>query len=102
MVMTFRARPRENALALFAKKTHFSALVSRRLRRTRIPLEERISWPSRSSRSSCLVFQRPPGGFQARTQPRGLTACAALLALSVACGGGGGEAGAPRETAPAA
>src|SRR5688572_26131332 len=37
-----------------------------------------------------------------RTQPRGLTAGAALLAWSVACGGGGGEAGAPRETAPAA
>src|SRR5688572_3570468 len=104
MVMTLHARPREKdqtpgtqrgiaatkhaalcpedavtlltltRLAVFAKKGRSGALVSRRLRRTRIPIEDRISWPSRSSRSSCLVFRRSPGGFKARMQPGGLTA----------------------------
>ena len=35
-----------------------------------------------------------------RTRPRGLTACVALAAWSVACGGGGGDAGARTDAAP--
>src|SRR6185503_5309117 len=90
--MTFHARPREKD----------QTRRTRRLRRTRISIDEKVSWPSRLSRPSCLVFRRPPGGFKAHTQTRGLIACAAVLALSVACGGGGGEPGARTDAAPAA